>query len=84
MTDSYGDRVRQQLESAVKTARQESLQMFVKELMIALAKQNYRLDDLLDALAVYSQGRSDWSKVTEHLIAAEREVREAKKRLKGK
>jgi hypothetical protein len=85
MTDfDSGDRIRQQLEFAVKLARRETLQAFVRELMIALAKENYRLDDLLDALTVYSQGRGDWSKVFEHLIAAAKEVREAKKKLTGK
>lgn len=83
MTD-YGDRVRQGLESAVRLARQETLETFVRELMIALAKENYRLDDLLDALTVYSQNRKDWSKVTEHLVIAAQEVRQAKKKLTGK
>lgn len=83
MTD-FSDSIGQQLQSAVRAARQECLQAFVRELMVALAKENYRLDDLLDALTVYSQGRSDWSKVTEHLIAAAEGVRGAKRRLTGK
>lgn len=84
MPDSYGDRVREQLESAVRVVRQETLEIFVRELMIALAKENYRLDDLLDVLGLYSQNRKDWSKVTEHLATAAQEVRQAKRKLTGK
>lgn len=81
MTDSYADRVREQLEVAVRVVRQETLEIFVRELMIALAKENYRLDDLLDGLTLYSQRRSDWSEVTKCLAAAAVGVRAAKRKL---
>ncbi len=83
MTDSYTEDIREGLESALMSARMEMLRVFVQELMIVLAKQDFRLDDLLEALAEYSERRADWSKVTQHLVAAANEVREAKEQLTG-
>jgi hypothetical protein len=84
MSDLDTDRIGQQLQAVVRFARQESLRIFVHQLMIALAKENYRLDDLLEALVHYSGRRADWSKVSEHLSAAVQEVRGAKKKITGK
>lgn len=84
MTDSCTDDIRENLETAMMAARQEMLRLFVEELMIVLAKQDFRLNDLLDALTDYSQKRKDWSKVTEHLVAAANAVTEAKRQLTGK
>jgi hypothetical protein len=84
MNDLDTDRIGQELQAVVKFARQESLRIFVEQLMIALGKENYRLDDLLEALFHYSQRRADWSKASEHLSAAAQEVREAKKKITGK
>ncbi len=66
------------------SARQEMLRLFVQELMIVLAKQDFRFNDLLDALSDYSENRKDWSKVTEHLVAAANAVVQAKQLLTGK
>lgn len=42
--------------------------------MLALAKENYRLNDLSEALAEYARGRDDWTTVVHHLEAAAAEV----------
>jgi hypothetical protein len=84
MSDLDTDRIGQQLQDVVRFARQETLRIFVEQLMIALAKENYRLDDLLEALVHYSQRRADWSKASEHLSAAAQEVRGAKRKITGK
>jgi hypothetical protein len=46
-------------------------------------RENFRLNDLLEALAQYSERRSDWSRVTEHLVAASGAVVDARKQLTG-
>lgn len=84
MTDSHTGDIREGLETAMTAARQEMLRLFVEELMITLAKQDFRLNDLLEALVEYSERRADWSKVTEHLVAAANAVVEAKEDLIGK
>lgn len=77
--------LKEHLSCAMISIRQQALNTFVQELMVILAKQGeYRLDDLLDALALWSERREDWSKVTEHLDRAANEVREAKAHLIGK
>jgi hypothetical protein len=84
MTDSHTDDIRENLETAMTAARTEMLRLFTEELMVVLAKQNFRLDDLLQALAEYSERRADWSKVTEYLVLASNAVVEAKEQLTGK
>lgn len=84
MTDSHTDDIRENLETAMTSARMEMLRLFVEELMIVLAKQDFRLNDLLQALVGYSEKRKDWAKVTEHLVAAANAVVEAKQQLIGK
>ena len=83
MTDSHTDDIRENLETAMTSARMEMLRLFVEELMIVLAKQDFRLNDLLEALVDYSEKRKDWTKVTEHLVAAANAVVEAKQQLIG-
>lgn len=84
MTDSYTSDIRENLETAMTAARQEMLRLLVEELMIVLAKQDFRLNDLLEALTGYAEKRKDWSKVTEHLVAAANAVTEARRQLTGK
>ena len=85
MTDSHNiDDIRENLETAMLAARTEMLRLLTQELMIVLAKRDFRLDDLLEALVEFSERRKDWAKVTEHLVAAANEVREAKRQLTGK
>ena len=84
MTDSHTEDIREGLETAMTAARTEMLWLIVKELMVVLAKQDFRLNDLLEALAEYSERRADWSEVTEHLVAAANAVVEAKEQLTGK
>jgi hypothetical protein len=84
MADSHTEDIRENLQTAMTAARTEMLRVFVQELMIVLAKQDFRLDDLLEALAEYAERRADWSKVTEYLVAAANAVVEAKEQLTGK
>ena len=84
MTDSHTDDIREGLEAAMTAARMEMLRLVVEQLMIVLAKQNFRLNDLLDALTEYSERRADWSRVTEHLVAASNAVSDARRELTGK
>ena len=84
MTDSHADDIRENLQTAMVAARMELLRVFVEQLMIVLAKQNYRLDDLLNALTEYTEIRKDWSRVAEHLVAASNAVSDAKRELTGK
>lgn len=71
------------LQEAMAGLRDEAMNLFVKKLMIALAKENYRLDDLLQGLATYAEGRSDWANVVKHLEDAAEEVVRVKKELIG-
>ena len=71
------------LAEATVTARQITMQLFVQKLMVALGKQNYRLNDLLEALAEYARRREDWSNVVYHLEAARDEVVRAKTKITG-
>ena len=64
----------QLLNEATVTARKITMQLFVRELMTALAKENYRLNDLSEALAEYAKRRDDWATVVHHLEAAAQEV----------
>jgi hypothetical protein len=84
MSDSHVEDIRESLEAAMLAARTEMLRLFVQELMIVLAKKDFRLNDLLEALAEYSERRADWSRVTEHLVAASGAVVEARRELTGK
>lgn len=69
------------LTDATVTARRITIQLFVNELMAALAKENYRLNDLSEALAEYARRRDDWATVVHHLEAAAKEVVRAKNNL---
>ena len=84
MTDSHTEDIKQNLEGAMTAARMETLRVFVEQLMLVLAKQDFRLNDLLEALVEYSERRADWSKVTEHLVAASNAVVEAREQVTGK
>ena len=84
MADSHTDEIRENLETAMTAARMQTLCLIVEQFMIVLARQNYRLNDLLDALVQYSERRADWSRVTEHLTAASNAVVEARRELTGK
>lgn len=84
MTNDSSNDIRENLEIAMTAARTEMLRLFVSEFMIVLAKQDFRLNDLLEALAEYSERRADWSEVTGYLIQAANAVVEAKRALTGK
>ena len=85
MTDSqHLEDLREHLECSVLSVRQEMLRVFVKELMVALRKQNYMFDDLLDALSEYSEGRSDWAEATQLIDRAVNEIRDRRRELTGK
>jgi hypothetical protein len=62
------------LTHAVDHARLLAISVFTQELMVALAKENYYLDDLLDALADYANQREDrredWREVARYLSEA--------------
>ncbi len=73
----------QLLAEATVTARNLTMQLFVQKLMVALAKENYRLNDLLESLAEYAKRREDWSNVVHHLEAARDEVVRAKTKITG-
>lgn len=69
------------LNEATITARKITMQLFVEKLMIALAKEGYRLNDLSEALAEYARRRDDWRTVVHHLEAAAAEVVRVKNNL---
>lgn len=71
------------LSEATVTARKITIQLFVQELMVALAKQNYRLNDLSEALAEYAKRRDDWKTVVYHLESAAQEVVRVRTNLTG-
>jgi hypothetical protein len=83
MSDFDGEEIREHLETAMLAARTEMLRMYVAELMIVLARENFRLDDLLQTLAEYCERRPDWSEVSSHLVQAANAVQEAKEALTG-
>lgn len=82
MTD-LNARLTELLNEATVTARKITMQLFVQELMLALAKENYRLNDLSEALAEYARRREDWKSVVHHLEQAAAEVVRAKTNLTG-
>jgi hypothetical protein len=85
MTDSqHVEELREHLECSMFSVRQEMLLVFVKELMVALRKQNYMFDDLLDALSQYSEQRSDWLEATQLIDRAVNEIRDRRRELTGK
>lgn len=69
------------LNEATITARKITIRLFVRELMVALAKEGYRLNDLSEALAEYAKGRDDWGTVVHHLESAAAEVVRARTNL---
>lgn len=84
MSDSpHVENIQKSLQSSLEASRQEALTVFVEQLMFALAKQDYRLNDLLGALVIYSRRRTDWRRVTEHLLLATDAVLQAKRELTG-
>lgn len=83
MTD-LSARLTELLTEATVTARRITMQLFVQELMLALAKENYRLNDLSEALAEYAKRRDDWGTVVHHLQAAAAEVVRVKNNLSGR
>ena len=75
--------LRDSLEEAMAGLRDEAMALFVKELMVALAKENYRFDDLLQGLASYADERPDWVQVVKLLEDAAEEVVRVRKELTG-
>ena len=75
--------LRDSLEEAMAGLRDEAMALFVKELVVALAKENYRFDDLLQGLASYADERADWVQVVKHLEDAAEEVVRVRKDLTG-
>ncbi len=75
--------LRDSLEEAMAGLRDEAMALFVKELMVALATENYRFDDLLQGLASYADERADWVQVVKLLEDAAEEVVRVRKELTG-
>jgi hypothetical protein len=76
--------LKEHFECALFSIRQEALSIFVRELMPILAAQNYQFDDLLEALAQYSEARSDWARATDLIDQAVNEIRDRRRELTGK
>lgn len=76
--------LKEHFECALLSIKKQALSIFVQELMPILAAQNYLFDDLLEALAEYSETRSDWARATELLDRAVDEVRDVRRQLTGK
>ncbi len=71
------------LEEAMAGLRAQSMTLLAQELMAALLKENYSLDDFLQGLADYTSLRPDWEKVTSYLELAGQQVCEAKREITG-
>lgn len=80
-SQSHTDDIKEGLETAMTAARMEMLRILVEELMLTLARQNFRLNDLLEALVTYSERRADWSEVTKHLVQAANAVTDARQQI---
>ena len=63
--------------------QQQALAELVKQIIIALKTNNYRFENILDALAEYTRSRDDWGEVTQHIQAARVAVLQASARLRG-
>lgn len=71
--------LREHLECSMLSLRQQAISLLVQELMVVLQKQGYFLDDLLEALAQYSEARPEWVRVTELLDRAVDVVRDLRR-----
>lgn len=69
---------------AIKDANQHALLEIVKQIIVALQRNNYEFDSILEALAEYTKGRSDWGEVTKHLELARLATIQASQRLLSK
>jgi hypothetical protein len=65
------------LEEAIACAKQQTLSLFVKELMVALKRERFQLENLVEALADYTHERPDFEEVTKKLEEAVTEIRRA-------
>ncbi len=71
------------LEEAMAGLRAQSMTLLAQELMAALLKENYSLDDFLHGLASYTDTKPDWEEVTRHLDLAAEEVSKARREITG-
>ncbi len=71
------------LEEVMAGLRGQCMALLAQELMAALLKQNYSLEDFLHGLADYTDTRPDWEQVTRHLELAAQEVRTARREITG-
>ncbi len=71
------------LEEAMAGLRAQSMTLLAQELMAALSKHNYSLDDFLHGLADYSDARPDWEQATTYLELAAEEICKARREITG-
>ncbi len=70
------------LEESMAGLRDEAMNLFARELMIALRRENYHLEDILDGLATYAFETFDDEQLTKHLEAASDRVKELRRQPK--
>ena len=71
------------LTQAISQFQEQALCELVNQIIIALKANNYRFENILEALAEYTKARDDWGEVTQHIQAARVAVVEASARLRG-
>ncbi len=71
------------LTQAISQFQQQALAELINQIIIALKANNYRFENILEALAQYTKARDDWGEVTQHIQAARVAVLEASARLRG-
>jgi hypothetical protein len=67
------------LQEAIAAARSQSMDLLAQELMAALLKENYQLDEFLEGLAGYTDKKPGWEQVTRYLELASEEFSKLKR-----
>jgi hypothetical protein len=71
------------LQEAMAGLRAEAMELFARELMVALRKDGWQFDEFLGGLADYASARSDWQAVAKHLEDASAEVCNVRREIVG-
>lgn len=67
------------LEELMAQLRDETMDLFARELMLALGRENYHLEDILDGLATYAYETFDDETLTKHLEEASDRAKELRR-----
>lgn len=67
------------LEEVMAQLRNETMDLFARELMIALRRENYHFEDILDGLATYAFEEFNDEVLTKHLEEASDRAKELRR-----